>query len=161
MSSLRELLEQRAAENQSTAERRESLLTDWCRAVGDLVGRLESWLRDVDPKNVLRIERTSHRIRERQIGEYEVPGLRIVLGAQEIRVEPVARFSIGSMAGDALGTSIRAGRVDLTNVERRFMLYRRSAPGAPDDWVLVDDRTYQAQPLTREAFEDAVTSMLQ
>jgi hypothetical protein len=159
MDKLKEFLDQQAEEN--TAANEESRrLKDWVQAVERLVETLSDWLRASDTKNRLKIEKTKYEIRERAFGWYSTPGLRVTFSTREFQVVPKAFFSIGSVVGDPLGETIRNGRVDLTNGNLRFMLYRKPSEG-PDAWVIADDRTYQPRLLDRDSFEDAVVSLLQ
>jgi hypothetical protein len=160
LASLKEFLKKQAEEQRTGSAEREAMLHEWATAVDRLVELLAGWLRESDPEKVLTIEKTKHDIRERGLGSYQASGLRVTLGARVFRIEPVARFSIGSIEGDTFGTSIRSGRVDMTNDELKYMLYRNVGEGA-DSWLMADDRTYRARPLDRGAFEAAVLSMLQ
>jgi hypothetical protein len=161
MSNLKEFLKKRAEVERSGAGKRRELLRDWVAALETLRDHLSSWLREADEDNILTLEKTTRRIRERQFGTYEVPGLRILLGTQEILVEPVGRFTIASYAKDS---SARAGRVDITNGENKYIL-NRLKPGQDsaqgDRWEIVDDETYQARPLDRSTFEAAIQSLLE
>jgi hypothetical protein len=160
LSDLKEFLRKQAEEEGSAADERKQVLEDWIEALELLQANMSSWLRQADPQNILTLEQTTHRIRERQIGSYSAPGLRISLGTREVRVEPVARYSIGSRVGDALGASLREGRVDMTNGEKKYMLYRHK-DGENHHWVMVDDEDYLARDMDRSAFEDAIQSLLE
>jgi hypothetical protein len=165
MSNLKEFLSKQAAKQNVGVDQRDELRREWIEAVQRLMGQLEGWLRETDTEGALRIEPTAHRIGERKIGSYEAKGLRITLDSpslapREIGVEPIARFAIGSFEGDPLGKTIRDGRVDMTNYEKKYYLYRRKSDDG-DEWVMVDDRDYRAQPLDREHFEAVVQSMLE
>jgi hypothetical protein len=165
MSNLKDLLKREAEEQETHAEERTGLKLEWTDAVDRLMQQLESWLRDVDTEGALRIEATTHRIGERRIGFYDAKGLRIMLGSRslgprEILVKPVARDNIAAVVGDPFGKTVKDGRVDMTNYERRYMLFRRKTD-AGDEWVIVDDRDHRAHPLDREHFEAAIQSMLE
>ncbi|WP_074306921.1 hypothetical protein [Singulisphaera sp. GP187] len=160
MSSLKEFLKKQAQEQSASADEREAARDEWVEAVDRLVTRLTDWLREADSDTVLKIEPTVHRIREPRLGSYEAKGLLITLGAREIGLVPVARYSIGSIVGDAHGETIRHGRLDLTNIEKKYMLYRGKRE-QEDFWVIVDDRDYAAKPLDQTSFEAAIQSMLE
>src|SRR5207248_1497527 len=119
--------------------------------------QLADWLRQADPENLLMIEETSHRMSERKIGVYTAPGLRILFGAgaTEIRVEPIARYAMGPVLGDAFPASTREGRVDITNDEHKYMLYRIK-DASNHRWLIVDDKDYRIRELDRTTFEAAI-----
>jgi hypothetical protein len=165
MSSLKDLLKREAEEQRTHAAERASLQTEWTGAVDRLMQQLEGWLREVDPEGALRIESTTHRIGERRMGFYEAKGLRITLGsrtlgARKILVKPDSRDNIASVVGEPFGKTVKDGRVDMTNYEKRYMLFRRKMETG-DEWVILDDRDYRAHLLDREQFEAAIQSMLE
>ena len=165
MSDLKSLLKREAEEQKAHAEERTRLQKEWVESVDRLMHRIEGWLREVDTDGALKIESTTHQIGERKIGFYEAKGLRITLGSRslgprEIRVKPIERDTIGSVVGDPVGKNIKDGRVDMTNSEKKYIIYRRLKEDG-EEWVLVDDRDYRAQPLDREHFEAAIESMLE
>jgi hypothetical protein len=155
---LQEFLEERAKKEEAEGARTKIVREEWTSAVSKLVNTIEEWLRRADTKKVLTIERETYRIREKNIGTYGAQGLMVRLGAQEVRVVPIARYSIGSMVGDSLGESLRYGRVDVTDGAQKLMLYR---PGGGDQWILVDEQTYQGKPLDQAAFEEAFLKLVQ
>lgn len=160
MADLKEFLRKQAEEQREHSPTREAIRADWVSAVEQLIDRMAEWVRENDVGNALKVDFTSHQIHERRIGRYVVKGLLISLPSREVRIEPIARFSIGSYVGDAFGSTIRDGRVDMSNGTRKYMLYR-TAGGRPDQWVIVDDRSYDAKDFDRPAFEEALLSMLQ
>jgi hypothetical protein len=160
LSNLKDFLKKQAEQERDDAERREAVLQDWLRSLNELMSRLKGWLQEADPENVLTILERQCSIRERRLGVYWTPALEINLRSHAIRINPVARYAIGSTIGDAFGTTIRDGRVDMFNVDKKYMLYRRHDEGR-DEWLMVDDRTYQSLPLTQPNFDAAVQSMLE
>ena len=155
---LRQFLEKRAKEEDAEGERTSKIRGEWISAVSRLIEQIEDWLHEADPGKILTIERESHRIREAKIGTYDVPGLMVRLGAREVRIVPVARYSIGSMIGDNLGRTLRYGRVDITDGARKTMLYR---PGEGDQWIVVNGQSYQGEDLSQATFEAAILKLLQ
>ena len=90
MSTLQDFLKKQAVEQRADFDQREKYRRDWVEAVEKLLEQLTTWLRDADAEKVLQIEPTKERIREQKIGSYEIPGLRISLGAREIGIRPIA-----------------------------------------------------------------------
>ncbi len=158
MSALRSFLEGHAS-SQADRARRGNELEEWRTALDSLMSRFEGWLRAADPKSALTIDRIPITIRERRLGTYDVEGLRVRLGLREFRVEPVARYALGSIAGDELGTTIRDGWVNMTSGDKGYVLYR-SKRDEGDAWVIADDRTYEPRELDESAFEAAVLNLL-
>ncbi|MHB1560249.1 MAG: hypothetical protein ACYC61_22590 [Isosphaeraceae bacterium] len=158
MSALRSFLEEHAP-SQADRARRGNELEEWRSALDSLMSRFEEWLRAADPKNALTIDRIPITIRERRLGTYDVEGLRVRLGLREFRVEPVARYALGSITGDELGTTIRDGWVNMTSGDKGYVLYRSKRDDG-DVWVIADDRTYEPRELDKVAFESAVLNLL-
>jgi hypothetical protein len=130
---------------------------EWIAAVDRLLAQMKDWLKEADPEQILMIQETSHKLRERMIGTYEAHGLSIGLGLREIRVEPVARYVAGPMSQD--GTIRAYGRVDMTNGLDRYMLFRTDR-GADGTWIIIDQDRYRIQPFNQESFESACRSLL-
>src|SRR5262245_28219255 len=122
MSALRSFLKAQVQQQRETQVQRMEVLDEWKRAVNSLIGQFETWLREADPENVLTIDRIPITIQEKRLGTYEVEGLRVRLGAREFCVEPVVRYSLGSIAGDLMGTTIRDGKVNMFSGDKRYML---------------------------------------
>jgi hypothetical protein len=158
MSALRSFLEEHA-QPQNKAKDRHEALEEWKRAVDSLVVQFETWLCDADRKNALTIDRIRYTLRERRLGTYDLDGLRVRFGVREFRVEPVARYALGSVAGDELGTTIRDGWVNMSSGDKGYVLYRNKREDG-DEWVIADDRTYEPQKLNESTFEAAVLNLL-
>src|SRR5262245_20101711 len=68
---------------------------EWVESVGRLLHQIEEWLGEADSERILTYKRGHVRLREEEIGSYEVPLLLIVLGAREVSIKPLARFVAG------------------------------------------------------------------
>jgi len=161
----KDLLKREAEKQEAYAVKRERLQKEWIGALDRMMRQLDSWLREADSGGALTIESTTHRISERKIGTYEARGLEISLASRSlgcclIRIRPIARYSIGCIAGEDFGNSLKDGHVEMTNYEKLYIFYRTLSDKG-DKWVMVDDRDYRAQPLDREHFEAAVLGMLE
>jgi len=131
---------------------------EWIAAVDRLLAQIKDWLQEADPEQILMIQETSHQLRERMIGTYEVHGLSIGVGLREIRVTPVARYVAGPMS--STGTIRAHGRVDLTNGFSKYMLFRTD-PIADGIWIIIEQDGYRTQPFNRESFESACRNLLE
>ena len=159
MSALRSFLEEHAQRQNETKAQRRDDLEEWKRAVDSLIGQFEIWLHEADRKNALTIDRVPYTLRERRLGTYDVDGLRVRFGVREFRIEPVARYALGSVGGDELGTTIRDGWVNMSSGDKGYVLYRNKREDG-DEWVIADDRTYEPQKLNESTFETAVLHLL-
>jgi hypothetical protein len=130
----------------------------WIAAVDRLLAQIKDWIQQADEGQILMIKDTSHQIRERMIGTYEVHVLSIGVGLSEIRVTPVARYVAGPMS--STGTIRAYGRVDMTTGLDKYMLFRTD-PVADVTWILIEPDGYRTQPFTRESFESACRSLLE
>jgi hypothetical protein len=88
---------------------------------------------------------------EGRLGIYDAPGLKIRLATDEIDVLPVGRYAIGPLPAQAMKALLEltgtdgpaAGRVDITNGERRYLLLRDVSTGH-DRWFAVDKHSRAA-----------------
>jgi hypothetical protein len=142
----------RSEQGEAMTERQE-----WIAAVDRLLAQIKDWLQEADPEQILLIQETTHKLRERMIGTYEIHGLSIGLGLREIRVEPVARSVAGPMS--PTGTIRAYGRVDMKNGLEKYMLFRTD-PAADGTWIMIRQEGYRTQPFNRESFESACISLL-
>jgi hypothetical protein len=126
-----------------------------------LIGQIQEWLRDADPGRSLDIQERYHELREVNVGVYTAPGLTIRYEAREVRIVPVARMVVGPLLSDGGVRMNRAfGRVDMTDGGEKFMLFRiRMDPS--DEWVIVEERGYVVRKFDRQAFEEAMQSLLE
>ena len=125
MSALSRFLEEQARQQDETRAQRRDVLEEWKGALDSLIGQFETWLHEADRKNALTIDRIPLTIRERRLGTYDVDGLRVRLGVREFRIEPVARYALGSVAGGELSPGPGATE------EIRSRSRGEGPPGAP------------------------------
>jgi len=158
---LEEFLHERAEIERGHADEKTALQREWVGAVQRLIGQITGWLRDADKEHLLEIEEKCHKLREVDVGVYTAPGLVIRLESQEARVIPVARMVVGPDLSNGLIRVIRAfGRVDMTDGEKKFLLFRTEVAPA-DEWVILEDEGFTFKRFTRESFEEAAQSLLQ
>lgn len=113
-----------------------------------LLHDIENWLRAADTEHVLEIMPYDVERVEDRLGVYDAPALKIRLGTDEVDVVPVGRYAIGPLPAPAIkslreveGTdSPVAGRVDITNGERKYLLLRVISSGQPR-WYAVNERS--------------------
>ena len=161
MKTLKEFLAERAEIERGRADEKKAIQQEWIGALRRLIDQIADWLRDADSEHLLVIEPIEEEIREIDVGVYTAPGLAIRLEAREVRLVPVARKVAGPHLSNGLIQVARAfGRVNLIGGGRKYLLYRsRTEP--VNEWVVVEDDGFRVKRLDRQAFEDALQSLLQ
>jgi hypothetical protein len=144
MKTLKEFLHERAEIERGHADEKKVIQQEWIGSIHRLVEIEEKW----------------RKLREIDVGVYTAPGLVIRLEAQEVRVIPVARMVVGPDLSNGLIRADRAiGRLDLTDGDKRFLLFRsRNHP--VDEWVVLEDEGYTFKRFDRQVLEEAMQSLL-
>jgi hypothetical protein len=122
--------------------------SEWLKAVQELLTQIEDWLRAADTENLLEIMRYEVERVEDRLGVYDAPALKIRFGTDVVDILPMGRYAIGPFSARAIqslrgaeGTdSPAAGRVDITNGERKYLLIRDISSGA-ERWHAVNERS--------------------
>ncbi len=119
---------------------------EWLSALNALFEQIRDWLRAADPDDL--IESVPYEVQrvEGHLGIYDAPALKIRLGAEEVDVVPVGRYAIGPWTAQSMKSLLGiegtdgpvAGRVDITNGERKYLLLRDASTGK-DRWYAVDE----------------------
>jgi hypothetical protein len=157
---LKEFLAEHAEIERGRAKEKKAMQQEWRESLHRLVQQIQEWLRDSDPEHLLEVEETHHDIREFNVGAYTAPGLVIRLEAREVQLIPIARKVVGPLlSGDTISMARAFGRVDLTNGGEKFMIFRSRMD--PEEWMIVEERGYVAKKFDRQAFEDAMQSLLE
>ncbi len=154
-----DFLRQQAEKHQAEATAGKATVEEWRAAVERLFAQLRAWLAESDPEGVIEIEESQHEVREPGLGRYQVPRLSLRAFGKWIGIIPKARRTVGTATPPQKSAPERAaGRVDITDELRRYVLYRFHVDGR-DVW-LIDDLNSEPKPLDREAFERALMSYL-
>jgi hypothetical protein len=135
------------AEESGTRERNRDR-GEWLQAIRRLLDQIQDWLRAADPENLLEIVPYDVERVEGRLGIYDAPALRIRLGTDEVDVVPVGRYAIGPLAAQTMRSILGiegtdgpvAGRVDITNGERKYVLIRDVSTGQ-DRWYALDEQS--------------------
>ncbi len=155
-----EFLRQQAEKHQAEVRAGKATVDEWRAAIERLFDQLRAWLRESDPRGIIEIEEGHQDITEPGLGRYRVPRLNLRAFDKWVAIIPKARKTVGTAKPpQKLAPERAAGRVDLTDELRRFVLYR-FRNGDRDEWV-IDDLHEGAKPLDKEAFEKALMSYLQ
>ena len=137
MTTLAELIRERAAAERAAAPERQRKLSDWQLAAEGLLQRIEGWVRQADTEHILQIERTVVMRSEEGLGAYTASGLRITLGLRCVDITPVARNVAGAVKRDGEKEVVRLqGRVDITEGPRRHRVYRLGSANG-EEWAFV------------------------
>lgn len=159
-------------EQESQALRAERAVKDaaavgeWCNAVNEMMALMEEWVRDADPTGLLPIHRYTFSDIEAKLGYYETRALRIAVGYRECVVTPLARYVMGARAipgetlADIEGTILMRHRA-FTN----YSIHRIIRNGAyqwlmQNEYAIDERRPWDSYFFTREAFEEALVTML-
>ncbi len=157
---LKDFLRQQAEKYQAEVLAGKADVEDWRTAVERLFTQIRAWLRDSDPQGFIEIKESPQNIIEPGLGRYQVPRLDLYTLRQWIGIIPKARRTVATATPPRKAVPERAaGRVDITDEVRRYILYR-FREGGQDVWM-IDDLASQPKPFDREAFEKALMSYLQ
>src|SRR4051794_25864780 len=156
---LREFLRQQAAKHETEARANAVVIAEWRTAVERLFGQVRAWLADSDPDRIIEVVEKEHDISEPGLGRYSVPRLDLRAFGKWIGIIPKACKTVASAAPPQRAVPERAaGRVDMTDEVRRYVLYRFPQEGG-DAW-LIDDLRSEPKPLNQQTFEAALMSYL-
>jgi hypothetical protein len=155
----RDFLKQEAEKYQAEVRSGKATVDEWRATVERLFVQLRAWLRESDPAGVIAIEEGQWDVTEKGLGRYSVPRLDLRAFGKWVGIIPKARKTVGTASPPQKSAPQRAaGRVDITDELRRYVLYRFQEDGR-DVW-LIDDLESGTKPLTQDAFEGALMSYL-
>jgi hypothetical protein len=175
----REFLQQQAKKHEAEAGAMKDTIAEWRTAIDHLFNQIREWLREADPEGHIKIKEGQQQIREPGLGSYQVPRLDLRIFGKWIGIIPKARRTVGTATPPQKSAPERAaGRVDITDELRRYVLYR-FREGDRDLWLIDglgrdSEAPEKAGPgqvqyfprseprlLNQEAFEIALMSYLQ
>src|SRR5947208_2611814 len=161
MKTLKDFLHERAEIERGRADEKTAIQQGWIGSLHRLIQQIKAWLQDADEEHLLKVVERYYELGEIEVGVYTAPGLIIRLEAREVRVVPVARMVVGPFLSDGMTRMNRSfGRVDMTDGGDKLMLFRtRKDPS--DEWVIVEQVGYTIRKLDRQAFEEALLSLLE
>jgi len=158
--SFKEFLRQQAEKHQAEVRAGKASVEEWRAAIDRLFTQIRAWLAESDPEGIIEIKEGKQRLTESGLGRYEVPRLDLHAFGQWIGIIPKARKTVGVATPPQRSVPKRsAGRVDITDELRRYVLYRFQEEGG-DVW-LIDDLQSELKPLDQEQFERALKSYLE
>jgi hypothetical protein len=156
----RDFLRQQAEKHQAEVEAGKAIVDEWRTAIVRLFTQLRAWLSQSDTEGFIEIDEKQQEVNEPGLGRYRVPRLDLRAFGKSIWILPKARKTVGTAKLPHKTTSQRAaGRVDMTDELRRYVLYRFQENNH-DVW-LIDDLESEPKPLDQETFEKALMSYLQ
>ena len=157
MGSFKEFLVEREDRVRAEEAAKEGKKNQWIASVSSLLQRMEVWLKESDPGNLLKLEtRMIERI-EDSIGAYKILALYVWLGSRVVDVTPVACNVMGPMIEPREG--YWSGRVDLVGAPYKFQLFRFSGSDDLDSWFIRDTRNYRLVPFDKESFDQALVEL--
>jgi len=159
-STFKEFLRQQAEKHGAEAQARKAVVEEWRSAIERLYAQVRGWLKGSDPGGAIEIEVSEEDVTEPGLGRYRVPRLDLRAFGKWVGLIPKARKTVGTAQPPQKRAPERAaGRVDITDELRRYVLYRFQEDGS-DVW-LIDDLKSGPKPLDQDAFESALMSYLQ
>jgi hypothetical protein len=156
----RDFLREQAEKHQAEASATKATVEEWRAAIDRLFAQMRDWLKESDPEGqLITVEERQQDVTEPGLGRYRVPSLTLRAFGKWIGIIPKARRTVGTAKPPQKSASERAaGRVDITDELRRYVLYRFQE-GGRDVW-LIDDLQSEPKPLDQGAFERALMSYL-
>jgi hypothetical protein len=154
-----DFLRQKAEKYQAEVREGKATVDEWRAAVERLFAQLRAWLAESDPDGNVQIEEGQEVLAEKGLGRYQVPRLDLRVFGKWIGIIPKARKTVGTAQPPQKSAPQRAaGRVDITDELKRYILYRFPEDGR-DVW-LIDDLESGPRPFDQAAFEKALMSYL-
>ena len=138
---------------------RQRRIAEWQQDVTSLRDQILAWLTEDDPTRILYVERRTIDKGEEGLGWYEVPALRISLGAQTVDITPAARNVGGRVVQRKAPEFHAAGRVDMMNGGVKYYLYLDSSE-AGKKWLIGRNSLEPFQELNKDRFETALRDLL-
>jgi hypothetical protein len=156
----RDFLRQLAEKHQAEASAGRATVDEWRDAIERLFAQLRTWLKESDPEGLITIEESQQEVTEPGLGRYQVSRLNLRAFGRWIGIMPKARRTVATAKPPQMSAPQRAaGRVDMTDELRRYVLYRFQEDGR-DVWLIDDLESEEPKPLDRDAFERALISYL-
>lgn len=141
---------------------------EWLLAINRLFEQIREWLKASDPDELIEIVPYVVQRVEKPLGIYDAPAMKVRLGAAEVSIVPVGRFSVRplpaqvALALEGEGPeSFSGGRVDVTNEERKYWLLRDVSTGQ-DRWLAVHaaGEAVNVAPLDQHILEGILQDLL-
>src|SRR5439155_5980795 len=160
MGHLAEFLRETTNRRKADRPAREKLRDGWVQIVTELVNQIKDWVDESNVDNLLSYRLYEGWVSEEGIGRYRLPGLIIELDGEQVHVVPRGRNVLAFIRESPTGPEVRAqGRADITNHRVTFSLLR-APDGSPPPWYVYDDLTGKSKPLTRDAIEAILVSLM-
>ena len=152
-----EFLKQKTA-GSDIRERNRSRL-EWLGSLSRLNDQIRDWLREADPEELVEVVPYEVRRAEARIGIYDALALKIRLNADELDVLPIGRYAIGPLPSETIQALLQvtgtdgpaAGRVDMTDGEKKYILMRDLSNQSERWWVV--SKTVQVERFDRDRLE--------
>lgn len=168
MSALTRFLQEEVERLQAVWPERQAKMKDWQEAVKQLMTQLAGWIRDADPKQLIRVnDHESQWLREAGLGYYAVPRLLLEWDTQRVWVVPKARNVVAFLRPEPDAPERQAdGLVIITDAPPSgdrlpapvYNLYRLAEPTG-DRWFIRHPLEDAAQLLDRDRFEAVMVGL--
>ncbi|HEX5273357.1 MAG TPA: hypothetical protein VFW33_22830 [Gemmataceae bacterium] len=152
---LTEFLKQESGRWNARAAERAARRDEWVQSLERLMGQITQWLKEADTEGALAVKAETKWLREKDLGEYAVPSLRISLGDREVEISPRSRNTVGTFGEPSHRSQ---GLVEMTDGTFKYLLYRL-VDERGERWLLVDDEDYSYSTLDRASLETALVKL--
>jgi len=154
-------------EGSAWKERKERRV-EWLGALNRLFAQIRGFLREADPEGLIEIvDYEVERVEER-LGVYDAPALKIRLDTASADVIPVGLNSrkplslmnlLAVPGNESRWGDLAVGRVDVTDWERKHILFR-SIQNGQDQWYVMMAEKAGLTPFNRQSLEEILLDLL-
>ena len=146
-----ELLRRRKAEQENLPEEVAKRKREWLLDLAALMCSIDGWLSALKKKRLLDYEASTSTVSEENLGDYEVPTLKIVApGGKTVSITPAGTYVVHAL-----------GRVDVVSGPHRETIARFG----PGDWHVVkpdpEGKSWMSRPLDEDEFFRLLTDILE
>lgn len=91
---------------------------EWLKQVQHYIEQIKSWLRPLMQQNLIQFQEYEITLDEEHLGRYTTNALEILVGAEQIKVQPVGRLIIGAL-----------GRIDISSNKGSYIVLYHEQQG--------------------------------
>ena len=152
MPRLEEVLKKKRQQQEAAEIDHDAVRQEWIASCEALISTILEWLQPLESQALLQVEQETIPIYEDQLGQYQVPGLKVVfLKSQVLTLRPVGRFVLGA-----------EGRVDLISGSTPLAMLILNGT---DDWEFARREARYERPhrweFNRRTFEELLVDFLE
>jgi hypothetical protein len=134
-------------------------MKEWTTPLDMLFGQMETWIRDEDPQQIIKISKANVTLEEEEFGTYTAPSIRFAIGLRFVEAVPIARNVLGPANDSNLSPIGGEGRVDLKGGVDKIQIYRIRDAQRAKRWVIVNQDQLTFKDLDKAAFQKAIQGL--